>query len=233
VGCAVQNAWHLAPSDYSLLPRGERCSRKAAPLTQRCIAWCCVHRQLQKPWAEEIPWVLLGLQSQPREDTGLSPAEAVYGVPLFLPNEFLKVEEFSLDQIVNKFSKIVDTPAFSLPSKHNSGQQLPDELPVDLLCASLVQICCGTAESSRPCSGLTTAPTLCSFTIWFGNWEEIVSTSCLKPCTDDMPEPGLPGCWGRLPSAGEVAKLVTHHHSCPTTMKRVSFSDPLVSTPFQ
>ncbi len=33
-------------------------------------------------WAEEIPWVLLGLHAQPREDTGLSPAEAVFGAPI-------------------------------------------------------------------------------------------------------------------------------------------------------
>jgi hypothetical protein len=44
--------------------------------------------------AEEIPWVFLGLRSQPREDTGLSLAKAVYGVPLVLPNEFLQAEEF-------------------------------------------------------------------------------------------------------------------------------------------
>jgi hypothetical protein len=37
-------------------------------------------------WAKEIPWVLLGLRAQPREDTGLSPAEAVFGAPIVLPN---------------------------------------------------------------------------------------------------------------------------------------------------
>jgi hypothetical protein len=51
---------------------------------------------------DEIPWVLHGLRSQPNEDTGLSPAEAVYCVPLVLPNEFLLFEEFSVDQIANK-----------------------------------------------------------------------------------------------------------------------------------
>ncbi len=49
-------------------------------------------------WAEEIPWVLLVLRSQLREDTGLSLAEAVFGTLLVLPNEFLQAEEFSFDQ---------------------------------------------------------------------------------------------------------------------------------------
>jgi cleavage and polyadenylation specificity factor subunit 1 len=33
-------------------------------------------------WAEDLPWVLLGLHVQPREKTGLSPAEAVFGTPI-------------------------------------------------------------------------------------------------------------------------------------------------------
>jgi transposase InsO family protein len=33
-------------------------------------------------WAEELPFVLLGLRAQLREDTGLSPAEAVFGAPM-------------------------------------------------------------------------------------------------------------------------------------------------------
>ncbi len=41
-------------------------------------------------WAEEIPWVLFGLLAQPREDTGLSPAEAMFGAPIALLNEFLQ-----------------------------------------------------------------------------------------------------------------------------------------------
>ncbi len=45
-------------------------------------------RVTEATWAEEIPGVLLGLRSQHREDTGLSPAEAVYGVPPVLPNVF-------------------------------------------------------------------------------------------------------------------------------------------------
>jgi hypothetical protein len=70
---------------------------------------------------EEIPWVLLDLCSQPREDMGLSSAEAVLGAPLVFPNEFLQNKEFSVDQIIKQFSKIIDTPAFSLLSKHNLG----------------------------------------------------------------------------------------------------------------
>ncbi len=50
-----------------------------------------------RAWAEELPWVLLGLHSQPGKVTGLSHAKAVLGVPLILPNEFLHAQEFSVE----------------------------------------------------------------------------------------------------------------------------------------
>jgi hypothetical protein len=47
-------------------------------------------------WSEELPFVLLGLKAQPREDTGLSPAEAVFGAQIVLPNDFCKMTNFQL-----------------------------------------------------------------------------------------------------------------------------------------
>jgi transposase InsO family protein len=50
--------------------------------------------------SEELPFVLLGLRAQPRKDTGLSPAEAVFGITIVLLKEFLQGAEFSVDEIV-------------------------------------------------------------------------------------------------------------------------------------
>ncbi len=57
--------------------------------------------------------MLLELRAQPREDTGLSPVEAVFGTPIVLPNEFLRNEEISVDSIIKNFSKTLDVPAVS------------------------------------------------------------------------------------------------------------------------
>ncbi len=57
--------------------------------------------------------MLLGLRAQPREDTGLSPAEAVFGAPIVLPNEFLQNEEISVDSIIKKFFKNFGCSFFS------------------------------------------------------------------------------------------------------------------------
>jgi hypothetical protein len=51
-------------------------------------------------WSKELPFVLLGLHAQLREDIGHSLAEAVFGTPIVLPNKFLQGDEFSVDEIV-------------------------------------------------------------------------------------------------------------------------------------
>jgi hypothetical protein len=50
-------------------------------------------------WAKEIPWVLISLRAQLREDIGLSLAEAVFVAPIVLQNEFLQGDEIPVDTI--------------------------------------------------------------------------------------------------------------------------------------
>jgi hypothetical protein len=147
-------------------------------------------------WAEEIPWVLLGLPSQSREDTGLSPAEAVFGTPLVVTNEILQAKEFSIDKISKKISLVLDAPVFSLPSKHNSGRQLSEELPGDLLCTPLIWVHCSGIilplqwPYDGPYAILRHGPR--SVTIRVRARDNIVSISPTKPCTDADAETGSP-----------------------------------------
>jgi hypothetical protein len=112
--------------------------------------------------------VLLGLRAQPREDTGLYPADAFFGAQIVLPNEFLQNDELSVDTIVKIFSKTLHVSAPSLP-RHNSSTGLPSELPADLLSAPLVCVCWGGLVPSLqplydgPNAILRCGP--CSFTI--------------------------------------------------------------------
>ena len=43
-------------------------------------------------WVDELPWVLLGLRTVPKEDVGTSSAELVYGTPLTVPGDFFPDE---------------------------------------------------------------------------------------------------------------------------------------------
>ncbi|KAK3774675.1 hypothetical protein RRG08_035102 [Elysia crispata] len=46
--------------------------------------------RLQGPsWTDELPWVLLGLRTVPKDGIGSSAAELVYGTPLTVPGQFI------------------------------------------------------------------------------------------------------------------------------------------------
>ncbi len=169
--------------------------------------------------------MLLGLRAQLREDTGLSPAEAVFGAPIVLPNEFLQNEEIPVDAIINFFSKTLHVPAVSLP-RHNSSTRLPDDLPGDLLSAPLLWVCRGSVSPplkplyDGPYTVLRRGPR--SFTIRVESRDEVIAVSRLKACTAADATPGSPRRRGRPPGS---------HPGGPAATKRVSFSDPLVSPP--
>jgi hypothetical protein len=176
-------------------------------------------------WSEELPFVLLGLRAQPREDTGLSPAEAVFGAPIVLPNEFLQNEEVPVDAIIQIFSKTLHVPAVSLP-RHNSSAQLPDELPGGLLSAPLIWVRRGVIipplQPLYDCPYTVLRRGSRSFTIRVGSRDEVIAVSCFKACTAADATPGSPRHRSRPPGS---------HPGGPAATKRVSFSDPLVSTP--
>jgi hypothetical protein len=156
-------------------------------------------------WADELPWVLLGLHAQPREDTGLFSSEAVFGTPIVLPNEFLSNDEMSVDSVLKNMSKTLDAPPYSLP-RYNSSHQLPSELPANLVSARLVWVRRDFVIPplqplyARPYPVIRRAPR--SFTIRVGARDEIVAISRLKVCMAMDAMPGSPPRHGRPPGPG-------------------------------
>ena len=60
-------------------------------------------------WFSQLPWVLLGLRTAPKEGLDASPAEMVYGDPLVIPGEFFpdapsNNDLIRLRRIVGKFA---------------------------------------------------------------------------------------------------------------------------------
>jgi hypothetical protein len=95
-------------------------------------------------------------------------AEAVFGIPIVLPNKFLQGDGFSVNEIVKK---TLNASAFSLP-RHNSSTQLQAELPDELLRAPFVWLCCGVVVPPlhRPYDGpyaIVEAPQFHSNTQYF------------------------------------------------------------------
>ena len=62
-------------------------------------------------WFQQLPWALLAIRATPKEDTGISTAERLYGEPLVLPGEFFPgdgsdPEIHDLRQKVGEFAPI-------------------------------------------------------------------------------------------------------------------------------
>ena len=58
----------------------------------RCLKNSLRAHQAAKTWPDVLPWVLLGLRANPREDDGLSAFEAVFGAVPVLPSSLLQDE---------------------------------------------------------------------------------------------------------------------------------------------
>ena len=64
-------------------------------------------------WVSHLPWVMLGLRTAPREESGVSVAQNVFATPLSLTSQFLSDESFG--ELLRR--RIAGMPA--VPVKHN------------------------------------------------------------------------------------------------------------------
>ena len=87
-------------------------------------------------WFLHLPLVLLGLRTVPKDDTGLSVSEAVYGSPLTVPGEFLVSPELPPSTYLSKIEQAM--AGFAIPLPHHVPQSPPRQLPAALLSAKFV-----------------------------------------------------------------------------------------------
>jgi hypothetical protein len=150
-------------------------------------------------------------------------AEAVFGAQIVLPNEFLQNDELSVDTIVKNFPLCMFLLLLCL------GTILAPTCPVSCQPSCSLPPSSGSVGAAwfHPFSRFTTAPMRSCAAApapspSVGSRDKVVAISCLKACTAAGATPGSLHRRGR--------PLVSHPGSHATT-KRVSFSDPLVSSP--
>jgi Integrase core domain len=86
-------------------------------------------------WALHLPWVLLVLRAAPHDDSGLSPAEAMFGMPLTLPSQFLDASDGPPPSLTF-LREVRSTLGGQRP--HHIPLPCPPELPADLQQAEMV-----------------------------------------------------------------------------------------------
>jgi hypothetical protein len=103
------------------------------------------HRQLKDAlrsrlaghdWPAHLPWVLLGLRAAPKEDSGVSSAELVFGVPLSLPGEFVSSAEPPAQEFLQRLRSSQPPP----PTRPLTYAQAAASVPSALLQAQFVYI---------------------------------------------------------------------------------------------
>ena len=101
-----------------------------------------LHRQLKAAlkarlvgpaWMDELPLVLLGLRSAPKEDLGCAPAELVYGTTIRLPGEFFETSTASHEPAASELlTQLRTTMATLRPKQTSHHRQLSPHVPGEL-----------------------------------------------------------------------------------------------------
>ena len=159
-------------------------------------------RAADSDWVSHLPLVLLGLRSVPKEDTGFSVSEAVYGSALTIPGEFLDASEFPSSQFISKIEKVIAGFSTSLP--HHVQHSPPAEIPAALKTVKFMFV---REDASKPSlTPLYRGPYLVMewqskiFRLQIGTRIDAVSLDRLKPVFSDSPVvPVAPPPQGRPP----------------------------------
>ena len=90
-------------------------------------------------WTDELPWVLLGVRTAPKEDLGCSSAELVYGAPLTVPGDFLANQGNQPDHH-RELQRLRDQVRTLAPVPTSQHGNTPASVPTDLQQAKFVFI---------------------------------------------------------------------------------------------
>ena len=109
-------------------------------------------------WMEHLPLVFLGLRTTPREDSGCSPADLVFGTALRLPGEFLSPSSSGITPVTDFVKSLQETFKNHSPMPvlhHKSKTSNTDYLPRDLASARFVfvRVDCVRRPLTRPYEG--------------------------------------------------------------------------------
>jgi hypothetical protein len=136
-------------------------------------------------WEFHLPWVMLGLRAAPKDDCGVSAAEAVFSQPLVLPGQLLAAPPPAANDGLPGLLRSDLTSFQPLPLRERSYLDTAAAVPEALLTARFVYIRRGgvtPALGSRyegPFKVISSTPKF--FRVAVGKKTEVVSVDRLKP----------------------------------------------------
>ncbi|XP_072891204.1 uncharacterized protein [Hemitrygon akajei] len=141
-------------------------------------------------WADELPWVLLGIHTALREDLRTSSVELVYGTPLVVPGEFIPAPRGQEEEPAAVLSRLRERLGNLAPIPASQHGQNPTCVPKDLRNCKFVFVRQGghRAPLLRPDKGPFNVirNNGSTFVLDIGGREEVFSVDQLKPAHVDV-----------------------------------------------
>ena len=143
-------------------------------------------------WVDELPWVLLGIRTAPKEDLGTSSAELVYGGPLTVPGDFIPTSSTSLSP-ATYLSGLRDKVRTLAPVPTSQHGLHKSSVPKELYLSSYVFVRRDSHRNSlqHPYEGpfKVISPGTKVFILDMGGKSQKVSVDRLKPAHLDIDQP--------------------------------------------
>jgi Integrase core domain len=169
----------------------------------RCLKDALRARFAGVEWPQHLPWVMLGLRAAPREDSGVSAAELVYGAPLTIPGLLISSPERPPEHFVEQLRAGMPCVA---PLKPPPQPDPGSSVLAPLRSASFVYVRSPPAAPSLaplyrgPFEVIKRAEKF--FILKIGGRFDAISVDCLKPHLGGPTAPALPHRRGRPPGRG-------------------------------
>jgi len=163
-------------------------------------------------WFDELPWVLLGIRTAPKEDLQTSSAELVYGGPLVVPGEFLSPQEpTALPEFLQKLRQTMSN-LHPVPTSHHGP--IASQVPKAVATCEFVFIRKGMLMRTlqRPYEGpfRVIARTDKTVTVLRGTSQDVVTLDRVKPAyTETLPRATYAQKAGQSPISNSVPVTTT------------------------
>ncbi|XP_062923396.1 uncharacterized protein LOC134356391 [Mobula hypostoma] len=142
-------------------------------------------------WVDELPWVLLGIRTAPKEDLHSSSAELVYGAPLVVPGEFIPAPRGQEEEPTAVLDRLRERLGNLAPIPTSQHGQSPTCVPEDLQNCLFVRRGGHRAPLQRPYEGpfKVIRNNGSTFVLDIGGREEVFTVDRLKPAHVDLAQP--------------------------------------------
>ena len=144
-------------------------------------------------WIQELPWVLLGIRTMPKEDLGCSSAEIVFGAPLTVPGDFIPSRLHTHSDITHHLRQLREQVRSLVPVPTSQHCRVSTSVPHDLHQAKYVFIRRDAHRTplQRPYEGpfKVIQPGPKTFIVDVGGKNNTISVDRLKPAYMDLEQP--------------------------------------------